>query len=683
MKRLAFLAALLLPVTASADWWNTPAPAGSQTLVTATGTTTPRTLADRFAEVVSVLDYGAVCDSATDDSAAFSLAVARVNTLHASGVQAVLQLPAGVCYLNAPITQFATHVPGKVRGQGDLKSFVVVGPDFSGPVFSWTEAWGLTPPFSGTYPATTSWNGPAASDFALVASTTATNTQQALVFYDRNDYVLVQNVSMFYFNGGCLSIGTTRTVSQAYMRESKFYNMRLLSCGSASSPAMLLSTAGSTPGMDATNEVSFHDFDFIASNGKSLVINNNSVGTQRLLRFYGLRLESGVDDFLTFGDASYTGVVTNIQIYGLEANAVPSGKAAIRFTGPSTAAAPSGITIAGNIGSGSGGGIAIDAANGAIGFSGAIETSGTDVSIASTSTVAGPISLDGGGSEYRWSTSIDTTILPYVRLPSPRWGNPGGNAAIVANYHDGTPGRGNAIPAGSVDLQSQRNNASQTASGSYATIGGGEANTADGGDATVVGGATNRAASFRSTVLGGYNNLVTGQYASVGGWGAFTFLFGDSCRASGNLAAQGDSQFCDRVLRGTGNTASAIRLTADGNAAGSLNCSNLPNSSGRAIDVTLLAWDATNTAKSYVAQWGGGTVAHIVTRGVNAASTLIDGVSTDISPDATRSNGTLTGASAKIAADTTNGCVNVSFTPPTGNTDTWRVVASIRSVEMQ
>jgi hypothetical protein len=34
-------------------------------------------------------------------------------------------------------------------------------------------------------------------------------------------------------------------------------------------------------------------------------------------------------------------------------------------------------------------------------------------------------------------------------------------------------------------------------------------------------------------------------------------------------------------------------------------------------------------------------------------------------------------------ADTTNGCLNLSFTPPTGNTDTWHPVARVETVEVQ
>ena len=48
--------------------------------VTATGSTTARTLANRFADVVNVKDFGAVGDGVADDTAAFSAACAAAPT---------------------------------------------------------------------------------------------------------------------------------------------------------------------------------------------------------------------------------------------------------------------------------------------------------------------------------------------------------------------------------------------------------------------------------------------------------------------------------------------------------------------------------------------------------------------------------------------------------------------------
>lgn len=56
--------------------------------VLATGSTTPRTLEHRFAEVKNILDYGAVCNGTTDDSAAIQAAVT-----------AALAVPNGAVYI--------------------------------------------------------------------------------------------------------------------------------------------------------------------------------------------------------------------------------------------------------------------------------------------------------------------------------------------------------------------------------------------------------------------------------------------------------------------------------------------------------------------------------------------------------------------------------------------------------
>ena len=63
----------------------------SNTNVTATGSTTARTLANRFADVVNVKDFGAVGNGATDDTAAIQVALASVFSNKKS-----LYFPAGI-----------------------------------------------------------------------------------------------------------------------------------------------------------------------------------------------------------------------------------------------------------------------------------------------------------------------------------------------------------------------------------------------------------------------------------------------------------------------------------------------------------------------------------------------------------------------------------------------------------
>lgn len=67
--------------------------------VTATGTTTPRTLPDRFADAVSVKDFGAVGDGVADDTAAFNSAHA---SLPANGGQ--IYVPPGTYKVSTSIS---------------------------------------------------------------------------------------------------------------------------------------------------------------------------------------------------------------------------------------------------------------------------------------------------------------------------------------------------------------------------------------------------------------------------------------------------------------------------------------------------------------------------------------------------------------------------------------------------
>jgi hypothetical protein len=71
---IATVADNITDVTTVADWIGTGGGVGAAE-VTSTGSTTPRTLADRFAETFCVEDYGAVGDGTTNDAAAIQAAI--------------------------------------------------------------------------------------------------------------------------------------------------------------------------------------------------------------------------------------------------------------------------------------------------------------------------------------------------------------------------------------------------------------------------------------------------------------------------------------------------------------------------------------------------------------------------------------------------------------------------------
>lgn len=237
----------------------------------------------------------------------------------------------------------------------------------------------------------------------------------------------------------------------------------------------------------------------------------------------------------------------------------------------------------------------------------------------------------------------------------------------------------------------------------YATSIGGAGGTATGGYSAQIGGAAVNINGFgafgtghNTAASGGFSAVFNeGNYAS----GAESFVIGQSnlgdgtnafaygangstrlrynvdCKGAVQFAVQGDSQSCVQTLKGTGNSTTAVRLTADGTAAGAANCVNIPNNTGYQLIVDVMAFDHTTVTKNEAwSLWAG-----LLTRGANAASTAIT-MATTPTP---LSNGTVTGSAIAATADTTNGCLNLSFTPPTGNTDTWNIVARVRTVEVQ
>ena len=63
--------------------------------------------------------------------------------------------------------------------------------------------------------------------------------------------------------------------------------------------------------------------------------------------------------------------------------------------------------------------------------------------------------------------------------------------------------------------------------------------------------------------------------------------------------------------------------------------------------------------------------------GTNAAGTVF----TAGTVDSAVSIGTTTGAAVAVSADTTNACLNVTFTAPSVGTDQWNVTVKVETVE--
>jgi hypothetical protein len=106
---------------------------GSATAVTATGSTTARTLADRFADGVNVKDYGALGDGVTDDYAAIQAAINAVDT----GLGGTVFFPKGVYIVSQPLTASSFGVILKGAGKS---ATTLSATHSSGPVYRWKRS---------------------------------------------------------------------------------------------------------------------------------------------------------------------------------------------------------------------------------------------------------------------------------------------------------------------------------------------------------------------------------------------------------------------------------------------------------------------------------------------------------------------------------------------------------------
>lgn len=271
---------------------------------------------------------------------------------------------------------------------------------------------------------------------------------------------------------------------------------------------------------------------------------------------------------------------------------------------------------------------------------------------------------------------------------------PKGTGSIQAQLTDGASSGGNARGANAVDWQTIRSSANMAATGAQsviaggqnnlansvnatisgglsnianaaqATVSGGTTNTSSGVGATVSGGNTNVSSGTGAVISGGYNNLSSSSLGWVpGGWhGSTRGVYGRGAWASGNIAATGDAQSGEHVLRRQTTDATPTRVTADNTAASTINTINLPNFSAYAGVIIISAKAAGGTDAAFWIRFIGAV------RGANAASTTIMAGFTSLP---TASNGTGSVWVADVAADTTNGGIAVTVTGAAATTINW------------
>lgn len=637
-----------------------------------------------------------------DDSAALTSAVNLSNTKTTSGLPPCrIYIPAGKYLIKTAPPVLTGN--GCIVGDGTNQTNIILDPSFTGDLFSWSDAWLLNYPFTASSYSGYLKAGPIIKDLSVVGNRKANGQQNAFVFYDRNDNVVIDKVDVSFLPGRALYSGVTKNSSQAFMRESRITEFRAFNSGTTNVSAVEFNSNGTN---DATNEIRILNMDIYGSYGPSFIMRSAN-GVLRLIDITNLRVEgkennpAGVQaDLVTIGDASLTGQVANLTIRGLELIDPYGGFAALRVTANSYSKASYNIDVTGMIVGGaqqSGTrGLQLDVCRDSFFRFSSLYTTGNSVTVASSSTIGGVIGLSGYGEENNWTTAIDSSSTTFISQ---------------SLYKTGSTG---------LDLQFSRANVSQTASGSASTTIGsnntasgpsavaiGTGNTSSGNTSVCIGNSNNVSNNFSfatgqgNTVSGspafacGYGNtntassgFVSGYQCSVGGTGSVVFgitatdrnKYGVQTNASGYFSTSGDAQYSVQLLRGSTSSTSNATLTADGNTANTYNVANIPDNTSYFVEITLIARDITTPANVYTAKW---LTCHDLSRGSGASSTLFDGITTSVLPDEYQIRGSATGMAATIKADTTNGGLVVLFTPPSGNTDTWHIVAKVGTVEVQ
>ncbi len=365
-------------------------------------------------EVLNFMPPGQAGGGAVDITDALSAAVQAANerTHFAKDhppQPACIHIPVGTFRISRPPPMFKGA--GCVLGEGSGQSVLDLDPGFAGDLFAWSEAWAAY----GTF-------GAAAKGFRVNGAKQAHGVQNALMFYDRNDNVSLDDVYINDMPGRAIAFGLLKPVNsagQAYVRESNFRAVRIFGSGRTDTPAFEIASQGNGHN-DGTNEINAAQIDIFASAGASLVIRNNGTGITRDIKFDTLRIEggdgTGRGDLLQIGDPQMMGSVGHLFFTNLELLDPNPGHAAVRITsGGTIEQAPSRISLQGYIGGGlsKGEGLRIDSGSLIQANFNQIRTDGPNVAIGRN---VKDIVLDGNGAETTWTYTIDAASRNAIRV---------------------------------------------------------------------------------------------------------------------------------------------------------------------------------------------------------------------------------------------------------------------------
>jgi len=357
----------------------------------------------------------------SDDSLPLKDAIDAATDRFVAGKPGYVFVPAGNYLIDAVPTPIMRAGLG-IIGEGTSKTNIVLGANYVGDLFSWTEVWGgFVAQLGGTMAqVNTNYSAPKAIGFSVWGNRAAAAQQNGLMFYDRVDAVFIDDVHIAYINGRCMQSGMLKEQVQAYMRESYIGRFSCNVAGATGIPAVEFGSEGSG---DATDEININDMNIYANQGDGLVFrSDNTVDRLRAIRINKLRIEgqqfSEGGDLLRLGGPGNNGPIFGIYINQMELLTPYPNKAAMRVTGPADIYF---IKVeSGTIGSGvpMGYGLVLEAGRSMNFYFSQIYTWNTNLT---TSGIFGSAVVDGDGGEAFWTYQLANPfalVTPFRRSSS-------------------------------------------------------------------------------------------------------------------------------------------------------------------------------------------------------------------------------------------------------------------------
>lgn len=660
MRRMILWLAVLLCMAAAPL-----APTGdfSKGTSTAANGSTARSLAQRASDVVNVMDYGAKCDGVTDDTAAINSATAAVRALSTS---------IGFNGSNGPYSAIVFPTAAKCLINGAMNFTGLVGfgvsVDGSGSTIYCKNTGGICLDAIGSR-----WIH--FRDLTIVGDTT--NVPKVLLAIGRTNTAALNSSDQMQLSNVTLSGSATLASLYNFASETDLFDhVKLFNSSSAAGSYALIEDGYNHFGVTSTfitqnapadSPQSFDENVFVSltagrAGGSGNVMWIGNATKLRFISSYG-ETNAGVAAVL------YTEASGSITMLSMDMHFETTGLTDVfLLSGANATPTIFGLSYYDQQPVISDAVFKLDT-----GVTSAVLRN-VDLKIGS---FAGSSTLFNTPANFSMSGDLYTTSIAPVNMPALWQGRlfigqnqtgayygPGAYFALQAP--DSTATGGNARGNQSVDLQTNRGNASAVASGNLSAVIGGSGNQSSGTEA-ITGGAANTASATAAVALGQQIILTANWSAGFGKGCEDHGNTGTLCFGSGFISVQGDSQFQLNTLHQTGTA--AMRLTADGATASGLNCVFIPvNTTYGGVHIKFSANDVTTPGNSYSAV----TLSGVLGRVSTAASTTWAGELFTLPHQVGADTFTL----PTVTADTTNACLNVSWTPP--NSDTWHTTAVVQ-----